>query len=147
MEKLKFETVGQFLVALEEGHLFNEEGLMYVLNEDEGCLEISRSGKLVQKEYSLSGIWHSSINYDKHKRFTRQKPIPDKALVWCWDNGDNFTKTVRFYDGENNRTFSPSSGKRNFSWFENYEVIEPNEQGVYEEPFAWANEAVKKLED
>lgn len=146
MEKLKFNTVGQFLVALEEGHLFNEEGLMYVLNEDEGCLEISRSGKLVQKEYSLSGIWHSSINYDKHKRFTRQKPIPDKALVWCWDNADIAYRAVRFYSAEDGCVFH-LYGHRNGSSYDHYEVIEPNEQGLYEHPFDWANEAVKKLEN
>lgn len=146
MEKLKFNTVGQFLVALEEGPLFDEEGLIYVLNEDEGCLELSRSGRLVQKEYSLSGIWHSSIDCDKHKRFTRQKTIPDKALVWCW-GGTMVVKQICFYDKKNNGVFDPL-GNRDFGKkYTNYQVIEPNEQGLYEYPFEWANKAVKKLED
>lgn len=145
MEKFKFKTVGQFLVALEEGPLYCNKH-KYELTENGVMVRITECG-IDTCDSSLKSTLTAIKGLINHASFTRNPLLQDKCLIWCWDDGDNFTKTVRFYDGENNRTFSPSSGKRNFSWFENYEVIEPNEQGVYEEPFAWANEAVKNLED
>lgn len=144
-DKLKFNSVGQLLIALEEGPLYDEKGLKYTLNKAELCLELNRSSKLVQKECSLSGIWHSSIICGNRKYFTRQEPIPDKSLVWCWYN-DGVHRTVKFYDAEHECAFDLNGTRRGYK-YDNYQVIEPNEQGVYEEPFAWANEAVEKLND
>jgi len=34
------------------------------------------------------------------------KPIPDKALVWCWDNEDNAMRSLRAYDSHNKCAFT-----------------------------------------
>ena len=140
MEKLKIETVGQFLVALEEGPLYNEEGYMTALvNQSEVVVE--------HAEKTVSHFCMRPLfDVIRDKEFTRQKPIPDKALVWCWDDDWKTRRDIRFYDATNERTFSVK-GDRNGSRYNNVEVIEPNKHGVYEEPFAWANEAKKQLED
>lgn len=145
-KKLIFETVGQFISALEEGPLFDESGVEYVINKEEFCLCLIRSNKLIQKDYSLSRIWFSTIDCNRLKYFTRQKPISDKDLVRCWDNGWDCKRDIRFYDAISGGTFS-GSGPRNYSKYDHYEVIEPNSEGIYEYPFEWANEAKKKLED
>lgn len=140
MEKLKFNTVGQFLVALEEGPLYNKKGYMTALV----------NGSEVVVEHAEKTVSHFCMRplFDvmKDKEFTRQKPIPDKALVWCWDNGWDCKRDIRFYDAISGGTFS-ASGPRDYSKYDHYQVIEPDKQGIYEEPFAWANEAVEKLED
>lgn len=141
MEKLKFNTVGQFLVALEKGPLYcNEENSKLTFDDSEVIVE-----DLKIRTRSSYRVMRSLVKLTE-KVFTRQKPIPDKALVWCWDNADIACRAVRFYSAEDGCVFH-LYGHRNGSSYDHYEVIEPNEQGIYEEPFAWANEAVKKLED
>lgn len=140
MEKLKFKTVGQFLVALEESPLYDEKGYMTTLfNQSEVIVE--------HAEKTVSHFCMRPLfDVIRDKEFTRQKPIPDKALVWCWDDDWKTRRDIRFYDNKNNHAFV-TDGCRYGDKYDNYEVIESNEQGVYEHPFAWANEAVKKLED
>jgi hypothetical protein len=66
--------------------------------------------------------------------------IPDKALVWCWDNGHLFYKELRFWDAKNKATFHRSIGNRAGSSYENYEIY------IGEEP-EWAIEARKIIRD
>lgn len=143
MEKLKFETVGQFLVALEEGPLYCNKGCRFIL--DNHANEIHVEDLNTPKTMHCNTIWWMK-EFTKEREFTRQKPIPDKALVWCWDDDCIAFRAARFYDAKNNCIFT-LHGQRDGSNYSNYEVIEPNERGIYEEPFTWANEAVKKLED
>jgi len=80
------------------------------------------------------------------------KPIPKHALVVCWDNGDEFYRYLGFYDEKTNNEFSVAkflnSNRVNYSMWDNVEVIPTNpETGLYEGPFAWANEAIKKLKE
>ena len=67
-----------------------------------------------------------------------EAPIPDKALVWCWERYDLCQRTLKFYDAINQSTFSKFSGRRDGIAYDNYELF----QG--EEP-AWAKEARKNL--
>ena len=60
--------------------------------------------------------------------------IPDKALVWCWDD-----KNTAFYDARNKCVFN-HFGKRNGFSYDNYELY----KGEYPD---WAKEALKTLED
>lgn len=140
MEKLKFNTVGQFLVALEEGPLFDKEGYMTVFVNQ--CEVVVEHAEKTVSHFCMRPL----LDVIKDKEFTRQKPIPDKALVWCWDNADIACRAVRFYSAEDGCVFH-LYGHRNGSSYDHYEVIEPNEQGLYEASFEWANEAKKKLED
>ena len=66
--------------------------------------------------------------------------IPDKALVWCWDNHWICGTELRFYDAKNKTTFKISDGDRAGFKFDNYELY----KGEYPD---WAKEAQKKLED
>lgn len=145
-DKLKFETVGQFLVALEEGPLYDENCIRYVL---EGVP--TKVDALAVVEYSLenrcircnTGLLSAQENSIAHT-FTRSRPTQDKDLVWCWDNHYKTCRSVYFYDAKNMRVFDVH-GNRNGTAYSNYQIIEPNKQGLYEHPFDWANEAKKKL--
>lgn len=64
----------------------------------------------------------------------------DKELVWCWDDDFNFERDLKFYDKENNTTFSIADGKRSGYPYDHYASYE----GEYPD---WAKEALKKLED
>lgn len=142
MEKLKFNTVGQFLVALEESPLYNQEGYMVALV----------NGSEVVVEHAEKTVSHFCmrplLDVIKKEEFTRQKPIPDKALVWCWD--DNMKcRDIRFYDKISECHFDIWGRRSNMcTQFEHYEAIPKNpETNLYDGAFSWANEAVKKLED
>lgn len=144
---MKFETVGQFLVALEEGQLFDENNMKYVLNMNNAV-----HGLVVERYDERGAYCGFNTLLSIHKvglahTFTRQTPgLEDKGLVWCW-GGDMVAKEVHFYDKENDSVFGPF-GERNYGEFTNYEVIPKNEEtGLWGAPFEWANEAVKKLED
>ena len=50
-----------------------------------------------------------------------KSPIPDKALVWCWDDPTQCSRELRFYDAKNNRTFN-KTGRRGGFCFGNYEL-------------------------
>lgn len=63
----------------------------------------------------------------------------DKELVWAWDNGDDCSKVLAFYDIKNNCCFCPD-GRRNGADYSYYSSFE----GEYPE---WAKEALNKLED
>lgn len=153
MGKMKFEKLSQFISALEEGPLYDEDGVKYVLHLDD---EIYHNLKVRMYDREENCVDYSAVLSYTQKiglthTFTR-KPLPkkpqDKYLVWCCDDDDNFMKTVRFYDDENNRTFKPSDGKRKGAPYDNYEVIPKNpDTGLWDAPFEWANEAVKELED
>lgn len=143
MEKLKFETVGQFLVALEEGPLYGMDDKKYTLS-DKSCkvIVVDMTACYPFSVDTLEGVRDRIYESE----FTRSRPLQDKDLVWCWDNHYKTCRSVYFYDAKNMRVFDVH-GKRNGPAYSNYQIIEPNEQGLYEEPFSWANEAKKKLED
>lgn len=145
MEKLKFNTVGQFLVALEEGPLYDENGAKYVINKNSPIQGLTVDRCDERRCHYMFNTLLSIHKIGLTHTFTRQEPIPDKALVWCW-GGDMIGKEVHFYDQKTDNVFGPF-GNRYHGGFDNYEVIEPNKQGLYEHPFDWANEAKKKLED
>lgn len=143
MEKLKFNTVGQFLVALEEGSLYGIDDKKYTLS-DKSCkvIVVDMTARHSFSVDTLEGV-RDRIYENK---FTRSRSIPDKALVWCWNDGWEVRRDIRFYNAKDGCVFHVY-GHRDGSNYSNYEVIEPNEQGLYEHPFEWANEAKKKLED
>lgn len=146
MEKLKFKTVGQFLVALEEGPLYSQDSSRFTF-DNSWCevvvVNTNFDRSLPVVKYSDMRALSKQI---KAEEFTRQKPIPDKALVWCWDNTDIAYRPVRFYNAKDECVFH-IHGYRDGASYDHYEVIEPNSEGIYEAPFEWANEAKKKLED
>ena len=67
-------------------------------------------------------------------------PIPDKALVWCWEDGEEYGRVLVFYDAKNNKAFCTVNGDRTGDRCSNYELY----KGEYPD---WAKEAQKKLED
>lgn len=149
MEKLEFKSVGLFLAALEEGALYDGNGNKYKLGSS------SLSDYLAVEKYDINGrrIGYYDILTSIHgiglfRTFTR-KPLPqDKDLVICCTDKDRFGKVIRFYDAENTATFRSTDGKRDGAWFNNYEVIPKNpETGLWDHPFTWANDAVKKLKN
>ena len=70
-------------------------------------------------------------------------PIPDKALVWCWDDDWIVMKVLRFYDAVNNSVFSSCGVRNTKRYIDNYNHIEPFKG---EEP-EWAINARILLED
>ena len=64
----------------------------------------------------------------------------DMELVWCWNRGDKFLRFLKFYDAENNCTFSSENGERNSSCWDYYAPFD----GEYPE---WAKEALRELKD
>ena len=66
--------------------------------------------------------------------------IPDKALVWCWDDNDLYQRTLKFYDAINQVSFTCLNGDREGLDYDHYEIFKG------EEP-EWATEARKKLKD
>ena len=70
-------------------------------------------------------------------------PIPDKSLVWCWDNGWRTIKVLRFYDAVNNSFFDNYGNRNSKNRVANYNHIESFKG---EEP-EWATEARKLLEE
>ena len=111
----------------------------------------------------LDGIWCGQIGEKKGGHYiapmsqcdielSYTKPIPKHALVVCWDNGDEFYRYLGFYDEKTNDKFSVAnllnSNRVSYSTWDNVEVIPTNPTiGLYEGPFAWANEAIKKLKE
>ena len=58
-------------------------------------------------------------------------PIPDKALVWCWDEAWKSVRTLRFYDAVNDTVFN-IKGERNYDnpligydYYERFQGEEP----------------------
>ena len=77
-------------------------------------------------------------NWDEFK-----VPIPDKALVWCWDYDWIAMKVLRFYDAVNDSVFNSSGVRNTKRYVDNYSYIELFKD---EEP-EWATEARKNLKD
>lgn len=73
MEKLKFKSAGQFLVALESGPLYAENGIKYVLNADSVCniLEVEIYDVYSECVLSVQGIARDNV-------FTRQPSPKDR---------------------------------------------------------------------
>lgn len=63
----------------------------------------------------------------------------DKELVWAWDDGDDCSKVLAFYDIKNNCCFC-LDGRRKGAGYSYYSSFE----GEYPQ---WAKEALSKLED
>ena len=68
------------------------------------------------------------------------KPIPDKALVWCWDNDQKTQRILAVYEGVNNNLFS-LDGSRNGVTYINYKQLTP------EEIQPWMQELIDNCED
>ena len=86
-------------------------------------------------------------NFRWGSEFETVVPLQDKQPVWCWDNTDNFSRIVRFYDAKNNCAFSSYTGVRNGNRYSSYEPIPMNEDGSFPDGFEWMEEAQKQLED
>lgn len=67
-------------------------------------------------------------------------PIPDKALVWCWNNKSLYGRQLRFYNAKNQTIYNPYDYTRDSIPYDNYELY----VGEYPD---WAKEAQKELED
>ena len=70
--------------------------------------------------------------------------IPDKALVWCWNDNCIAARSLGFYDAKNNSIFTlygeRDTGKIPLDFIYHIELY----KGEYPE---WAKEALIKLED
>lgn len=100
-------------------------------------------GKTIISEDSYKEM-RSVCTIEQHKLFDeifgKDKQIPDKTPVYCWDDDDTHERTLTFYDAVNDGTFS-YNGKRNGSAWHNYEVVPENEIPM------WMITAKKTLED
>lgn len=144
MEKLNFKTVGQFLVALEEGPLYCSEKCKFTFNSVENIVVVQ---SLINKDNKARHDHIQRLKFFVEGRTFTRKPLPqDKDLVWCWDDKYKTCRCAYFYDAKNRRVFD-FFGNRNGSSYDNYEVIPKNSKGLWDAPFEWANEAVKHLED
>ena len=67
-------------------------------------------------------------------------PVPDKSLVWGWNDCDIYQRTLRFYDAKNQACYSHFEGERGGLVYDHFEVYKG------EEP-EWAIKARRKLRD
>ena len=98
----------------------------------------SAEGKYLEDYHDSECLLFPSKQQRDWSKF--EAPIPDKALVWCWDDCDLYQRTLRFYDAKNQVSFSCLKGDRGGMVYDHFELF----QG--EEP-EWAIEARKKLAD
>lgn len=141
MNKLKFKTLGEFFTALEKGPLYDEDNCKVELERYCMVKEYSNGNKDTWQ--SLKGM----VDYMVNAEFTR-KPLPrDKDLVWCWDDSMVSCRNIRFFNKPHS-VFNSDGSRSSCGTYENFEVIPKNsETGLWDVPFEWANEAVKKLDD
>lgn len=128
------------LLLLKQGPLYNSEGYKLSLNKDRTAIIKEFAPKCATVYANLVSI---NLNLCG-ETYSRRKPIPDKALVLCWDSDWGCRREIRFYDAENNCTFS-RLGSRDCLGYDNYRIIEPDSNGLYTGEFEWANEAKKRL--
>ena len=98
-------------------------------------------------KYSSEGMYSVGFNGectlfpDKNQRDWSKfrAPIPDKALIWFWDNNFKSQRVLGFYDKKYNTAFDVS-GIRNGSQYDNYELFEGDEP-------EWVEKAREMLDD
>ena len=98
---------------------------------------------------NTTGEWHelSEASSAWNTELETNVPLRDKQPVWCWDNTDNFSRIVRFYDAKNKCTFSSYTGARGGDRYSSYEPIPMNDDGSFPKGFEWMEEAQKQLKD
>jgi len=70
------------------------------------------------------------------------KPIPDKSLVWCWDNNWNTMRSLRVYDANNKSVFHTSGTRGEFV------VPHANHQQLTEDEIQpWMQELIDNCEE
>ena len=84
-----------------------------------------------KEEFTLDGNRSPNDNapdlfFDEVSIEPPKKPLEDKDIVLCWNNGCNFERRYRFYDAENNCAFT-ACGKRNGLLWDNM-VYVPDEE-------------------
>jgi hypothetical protein len=89
---------------------------------------------------SRSTEWTPHTNKYVWEQVAQEDVIPDKALVWCWDDEMSFRRNLKFWDAKNKATFNSFSGKRDVAEYRNYELY------TGEEP-EWAICARQMLKD
>jgi hypothetical protein len=121
----------------------NSNGTDWVVVEYDGL----HTGKVVLTSpthyYEVGGYcnnWEPIKNPDVWKQVNLIDVIPDKALVWCWDDDQLFYKEIRFFDAKNKATFNRHAGNRIGPSFKNYEIY------IGKQP-KWAIEDRKMLKD
>ena len=66
----------------------------------------------------------SMPEYPFIKEYYKEIVLPfkpkDKQIVWCWNNYFKYCKELRFYDAENNCTFTNDKGKRGGMEYDHY---------------------------
>ena len=83
-------------------------------------------------------IKHTDTNYWQQLDVCENTGFFDGQLVWCWDNNDTHSKTLKFYDAKHGCTYCFDGTKKGFQ-FNNYAPFEGN----YPD---WALEAFQTLE-
>lgn len=91
--------------------------------------------------YSVGFDGECTLFPDKNQRDWDkfEPPIPDKALIWFWDNDFKSQRVLGFYDGKYNTAFD-ICGIRNGSRYDNYELFEGDEP-------EWVEKAREMLDD
>ena len=83
-------------------------------------------------------IKHTYTNLWQQLEVCEKTGFFDGQLIWCWDNNDTHSKTLKFYDAKHGCTYC-FDGTKMGSQFKNYEPFEGN----YPD---WALEAFQTLE-
>ena len=100
--------------------------------------QFSSEGKYLEDYHDAECLLFPSKEQRDWSKF--EAPIPDKALVWCWDDCYLYERALRFFDAKNQVSFSCLKGDRGGMVYDHFELF----QG--EEP-EWAIEARKGLAD
>ena len=136
--KVKINNLVELVNALEEhGSLYCTDGTILVFGNQHRGIDIIENG--VVRGFDL----RTRI---REGELETVAPLQDKQPVWCWDNTDNFSRIVRFYDTKNNCTFNRLGERRGFK-FDYYEPISINKDGSFPDGFEWMEEAQKNLKD
>ena len=130
--KMKFESKEEFAKAIIDA---GEDGLVSgkqaVIFNSEFRLHIEG-----QPSTSMVGEW--KIHKEDWQPYV--KPIPNKSLVWCWDNRYKVYRGLGVYDAPSNGIFNPNV-KNSTSKYDNYKQLTP------EEIQPWMQELIDNCEE
>ena len=137
---MKFESKEEFAKAIidagEDGLVSKEERVFF--SSDDAYMNPFRYHLGKHKSQKMASTW-KMYNEDWQPYV---KPIPDKALVWCWDNDWNTMRALRVYDANNKSVFHSDGGRSEFV------VRHANHQQLTDEEIQpWMQELIDNCEE
>ena len=133
---MTFKSKAEFAKAIIEA---GKDGLIYGLTRVVYDESFTNPYQVVNRNMSFSQMHHSWEEYNEDWQ-PYVEPIPDKTLVWCWDDEYTSCRSLRVYDSKASNVFS-LIGLRNGAKYDNMEVL------TKEEIQPWMQELIDNCEE